>query len=167
MAKSPKFKSLWPCPVYVATFADGTTQRMSFASPASKPLDFERGRRLLAWACAQEQPVYEPVEAYGRVTYEPRHADGRTWNTGASFGLAEPRTDMIAGFVDYDGQRHDDPFFAPSNVVPMAPKKRASKAAADLEKAVAIIAALEAQFGACFPAECAEAMEFLLNREAA
>lgn len=52
MAKE-KFKSMWPYPVYVATFADGTTQRMSFASPAGKPIDFDRGRRLLAWACAQ------------------------------------------------------------------------------------------------------------------
>lgn len=43
------YKGMWPAPVYVATFADGTVGRHSFYSQAGKPLDFERGRNGACW----------------------------------------------------------------------------------------------------------------------
>lgn len=58
-------RSYWPAPVYCATFADGTTGRMSFWSEEGKPFDFARGRRLLAWAYGK------PVLA-GAVEYDGR-----------------------------------------------------------------------------------------------
>jgi hypothetical protein len=122
---------------------------MSFSSPAGKPIDFARGRRLLAWACAQERTEPDPSKQWFEA-----------------YRMFPAREDLIAGYVEHDGKRLDDPHFAASNVVAL-PKHRQSKAAADLEKAVAIIAALEAQFGAAFPVECAEATEFLLGRAAA
>lgn len=41
-------KGLMPGPVYEATLKDGTTVRMSFYSESGKPIDFSRGRRLVA-----------------------------------------------------------------------------------------------------------------------
>jgi hypothetical protein len=38
---------MWPPPVYVAQFWDGTERRMSFWSPAGKLVDEERGKRLV------------------------------------------------------------------------------------------------------------------------
>lgn len=45
-----KFKGMLPAPVYEATFADGTTGRISFWSERGKPLDYAAGRRTAA-AC--------------------------------------------------------------------------------------------------------------------
>ncbi len=39
---------IYPAPVYVATFADGRTTRMSFWNRMGKPWDVERGRVLCA-----------------------------------------------------------------------------------------------------------------------
>ncbi len=39
---------IYPAPVYVATFADGQTIRMSFWNRIGKPWDVERGRALCA-----------------------------------------------------------------------------------------------------------------------
>ena len=39
-------KGIYPVPVYVATFADGRTVRMSFWNKVGKPWDAERGRAL-------------------------------------------------------------------------------------------------------------------------
>ena len=39
-------KGIYPPPVYVATFADGRTVRMTFWNKVGKPWDAERGRRL-------------------------------------------------------------------------------------------------------------------------
>jgi hypothetical protein len=41
-------QSVYPFPVYVATFADNTVGRISFATPQGKPYDFARGRRVAA-----------------------------------------------------------------------------------------------------------------------
>jgi hypothetical protein len=41
-------RGVYPWPVYQATLPDGTTRRMSFWSDGRKPLDFDRGRRLIA-----------------------------------------------------------------------------------------------------------------------
>ena len=41
-------KSVYPAPVYVATFADLTTVRMSFWNRIGKPWDVDRGRALCA-----------------------------------------------------------------------------------------------------------------------
>ena len=39
-------KGVYPAPIYVATFADGATIRMSFWNRVGKPWDIERGRAL-------------------------------------------------------------------------------------------------------------------------
>lgn len=39
-------RRIYPAPVYVATFADGATVRMSFWNRVGKPWDVERGRML-------------------------------------------------------------------------------------------------------------------------
>lgn len=46
---------IWPAPVYVAKFSDGTECRMSFWSTAGKAFDFERGRKLCAQAIGNER----------------------------------------------------------------------------------------------------------------
>lgn len=55
MAK--RFNSVWPPPVYVAQFADGSTMRMSFATPLGKPIDYARGRRLCCGIRGRETAV--------------------------------------------------------------------------------------------------------------
>ena len=48
-------KGMWPSPVYVAEFDDGTVGRASFWSPAGKPFDFAAGRRGLATIYARPE----------------------------------------------------------------------------------------------------------------
>lgn len=55
-------KGLMPGPVYEATLEDGTTARMSFYSESGKPIDFNRGRRLVA------QCYGRPRDELGYVT---------------------------------------------------------------------------------------------------
>jgi hypothetical protein len=59
-----KFTSVWPAPVYVATFADGATIRLSFATKLGKPLDYERGRNLCCSIRAREmRPAWRDLPA--------------------------------------------------------------------------------------------------------
>lgn len=54
-------KGIWPPPVYVATFADGSTVRMSYHSRAGKALDFARGRQLCCQVIANERERNTPL----------------------------------------------------------------------------------------------------------
>src|SRR5271165_4756338 len=158
--------SVYPFPVYVATFADGTVARMSFWNKAGKPWDFASGRRLLAWAvgagrdraaaaeyaatCVSTGIGVCPPEAWfaslqGRRflrSVAARLLDDIVPELGGKLAtwfrerLGWPvAEDMIAGHVEHDGKRFDDPEFAPapSNVVAL-PKRRAT--AAELQKAL-------------------------------
>ncbi len=62
MAK--RFSSIWPPPVYCAQFADGSTMRMSFATPAGKPIDYARGRHLCCAIRGREVAPYNYVAGY-------------------------------------------------------------------------------------------------------
>lgn len=101
-------------PVYEAHFTDGTMLRMSFWSAKGKPLDIERGRRVIALAIKplptvvrlcpvrmSEQPdpykvtMLEPVEVVTGRAYrrKPTANEGKT---------------VARGFVELDGQRWAD-----------------------------------------------------------
>jgi hypothetical protein len=87
--------SRYPFPVYVATFPNDETARLSFWSPQGKPFDFERGRRAVA-ACWSR-----PEGARGfATTYPPRP--------------------IIDGHVEWNGERHDDPYFHAVVALPKA-----------------------------------------------
>lgn len=102
-------RSLWPCPVYVARFSDGTECRMSFWSDAKKPLDFDRGRRGCCQAIGNERG-----RAVGTIP-GTRYA--------ACYQHYAPATDIEYGEVEYGGEVMVDPFFAaPAPVVPLRPK---------------------------------------------
>jgi len=60
-------KAMYPQPVYVAHFIDGTAKRMSFYSPADKPLDTERGRAVALSVAFGKQFIAGHVEIEGRI----------------------------------------------------------------------------------------------------
>lgn len=153
-----KSNSIWPCPVYVAKFADGTDIRMSFSSPRGKPYDFDRGRRLVCQVIGNERRRKELLSGIGRLP--------TAWYDSPYLALGTPpATDIVVAHVEHDGKLVEDPFFSRSNVVSLP--KRQSKAAADLAIAMRLLAKLEDAFGSAFPEELAEAQEFLIDRNAA
>jgi hypothetical protein len=75
MAK--KFNSIWPPPVYVGMFSNGETVRMSFSTRAGKPLDFERGRRIVCWIKRDQRvPLPPNCRAILDGQRAPSEADG-------------------------------------------------------------------------------------------
>ncbi len=86
---------IYPAPVYVATFPDGKTVRMSFWSRAGKPLDYDRGRRLCEhW--------------HDTIAGEPGLP---SWATAGHVEV----NDAFAG---------RDPFFIPHEVPPKTPARK-------------------------------------------
>jgi hypothetical protein len=117
-----KYKGIWPAPIYVARFADGTEQRASFFSAANKPIDFAVGRRM---ACHYARP-WEAIE-YETVKWsrEPQATRASLDASLARYYSMPPRADLVAGHVEIDGSRIDDPHFAPAPAaVVQLPKRR-------------------------------------------
>jgi hypothetical protein len=120
MAKS----SLYPFPVYVATLANGETARLSFFSPQGKPFDFARGRAAVkaCWSRPEGAPCIG--------TYPPAV--------------------VIDGHVEWNGARHDDPYFnaaatvaktAKTNWRELAARARVALAAGDATAALELLKA--------------------------
>lgn len=93
-------QSLYPYPVYVAQFADGSTGRLSFWSDTKHPgeFDFARGRKAAAICYAR--PDGAPVattnsmcRGYAPISYPPR--------------------ELADGWVEWRGEKHPDPHFLP------------------------------------------------------
>ena len=101
---SRKLNSIWPLPVYVATFANGDCVRYSFGSPVNKPLDFARGRRI---ACHM-------ARNWDVVIGETGH-----WTSSHPYYSTAPRADIIAGSVEIDGAQTRDPYFDAPSVPPL------------------------------------------------
>lgn len=89
----------YPLAVYVATFADGETARLSVGARKGK-VDFDRARRLVAH-------LWREIDLSDASVY---------WS-------APPRADIVAGHVEHDGKIIADPHFAPANVVEL-PRRR-------------------------------------------
>ena len=98
----------YPLAVYVATFANGETARLSVGARKGK-VDFDRARNMVAhmW-----RNWHNPTG--GLIDYN-------------SYFTMPPRTDMVAGHVEHEGDIVADPFFAPAldNVITL-PKRRRS-----------------------------------------
>lgn len=157
MTKSPKvqyapngcpLKAAWrgaamyPAPVYVATFADGTIGRHSFSNKAGAAIDFERGRAGAAWLWRDNtQPVVKR-SFKGRWENVYLYNDkGEQWNYDRDYFAVSPRADLIAGHVEVGGETIADPFFmVTAEVVTLRPAKPHASA---LDKLLAEIAALE------------------------
>lgn len=60
-ARGSKTKFIWPAPVYIATYRDGTEARMSFAAPVGKPIDLR--------AAHDQAARHLPVKTYGNPSY--------------------------------------------------------------------------------------------------
>lgn len=87
--------SVWPPPVYEGTFADGSVLRMSFHQKAGKPIDFARGRRLLA---ASGRTLRVPIKG---TKFNPR---------GQQFELKQyDPAPLISGVVCIGDETHIDP----------------------------------------------------------
>lgn len=109
-------RGIWPPPVYVARFSDGTECRMSIWSREGKPLDFERGRKVCCSAMG--------LEYAQRQIMCDAHSTGRraiNWHPDRFRQLCQPATDIMAGHFDQDGKITPDPFFMPE--APPARKK--------------------------------------------
>lgn len=122
-------KSIWPPPVYVATFSDGTECRMSIWSRQGKPLDFERGRKVCCSAIGGERAWKKDAASTKRERWEARQPDN------PALRFPPPATDIVAGHFDQDGEITPDPFFMPEAAAPV--RKRVSafdKLLASLDK---------------------------------
>lgn len=102
-------KSIWPPPVYVARFADGTECRMSIWSRQGRPLDFERGRKV----CCQAIGTERIFDARGKGVSKHAYHSWNGWSPDDMRRLCQPATDIVAGHFDQDGKITPDPFFMP------------------------------------------------------
>lgn len=122
------YKSIWPAPVYVGRFADGETVRLSFHSRAGKPLDFNRGRRIVSAVIGNErgrEAAMRDLAAQLRTvdaTYGPICPDWAYYQPRHMLAHYAP-ADLASGFVDWDGVAYPDPHFAPAAVEPAAKAK--------------------------------------------
>lgn len=85
IARAKIARGIWPAPVYEARMSDGELIRMSFFSPLGKPVELERGRRLILSCVPQKAPAWRrPVERGGlpwksaTIVYGAVHIDGKT-----------------------------------------------------------------------------------------
>ena len=111
-------KGIWPPPVYVAEFDDGTVGRVSFHTPAGKPFDFEAGRRSAATIFSRPE-----------IAYQFKGSDNHQALCRSFFETYPPRV-VVDGWVEHDvpGQpwvRVRDPHFEPQ-AEPVAKLKRPS-----------------------------------------
>jgi hypothetical protein len=133
---SRKFNTIWPLPVYVATFADGEMVRLSFGSPQKKPLDFERGRRMVCHA-ARNGVFPARVERHEKWGYVmARYNEDGSIYREAQYYEVPSRADIVAGHVEVGGQSFPDPHFAPA-AAPVLVVARARKSA--YERALALL----------------------------
>ena len=63
---------IYPYPVYVAVFADGSEQRMGFWSKRGKAFDFDRGRRICEFVGRRGAVVDGYVEQDQTLTHDPK-----------------------------------------------------------------------------------------------
>lgn len=110
-------RGIWPPPVYVARFADGTECRMSIWSREGEPLDFERGRKVCCSAVGTERVF----DARGKGVSKHAYHSWSGWHPNDMRRLCQPATDLISGHFDQDGKITPDPFFMPE--APPARKK--------------------------------------------
>jgi len=82
-------RGIYPAPVYVAEFGDGTMGRASFWSPEGKPIDFERGRRVVATLYSR------PDHGHWSRTYPPCVVR-RGWVEHPSVGKVEHTPAAVA-----------------------------------------------------------------------
>lgn len=114
----------YPLAVYVATFADGETARLSVGAKKGK-VDFALARAMVAHMWREGALPHHSEKPEGRYTYpEPKNADGSPYRIEQYWQVPD-RTDIVAGHVEHDGRVIPDPFFAPAdNVVPLPVKRR-------------------------------------------
>lgn len=105
---SKTYKGAWPPPVYVGTFANGDVGRASFSSPYGKPLDFAAGRRMVCHLYRDWLHLkFEERTKMQCATYASIAASIERYHT------LPPRTDLVSGYVEFDGQTFPDMFDAP------------------------------------------------------
>lgn len=105
---------MWPPPVYVAEFDDGTVGRASFWSPAGKPFDFESGRRALAQLFARPEDESgladkdgNPIKIDLAIAREPD-----VWFHKC--GSYDWRTDTVWGGCGTEWRSHDKEWGCPN-----------------------------------------------------
>jgi hypothetical protein len=102
---------IWPPPTYIATFDDNTVGRISFWSPAGKPVNAANGRRAAGAVFARPDAP---------LTEEGPHAQ-KLANAASFFGTYPPRP-IVDGYVDHNGTVTRDPHFAPETAALAAPR---------------------------------------------
>lgn len=124
-------KSRWPMPVYIATLASGETARISFWSPADKPLDIARGRAVAAQQCGiTPWPRTRARDGNGQWLHDDNGRPVLVARIDLSLPL--PRVipaRIVAGEVEYDGELYGDTMTDNASVWPAGelpkPKKPA------------------------------------------
>lgn len=111
----------YPLAVYVATFADGETARLSVGARKGK-VDFDRARRLVAHLWREGALPHHSTEPDKWGFSRPLNADDSPYHVSQYWSVPD-RTDIVAGHVEHDGKIIADPHFAPANVVEL-PRRR-------------------------------------------
>lgn len=112
----------YPLAVYVATFANGETARLSVGARKGK-VDFDRARAMVAHAWREGAVPHHSSEPnrYGAIS--PLNADDTPYRI-AQYWSVPDRADIVAGHVEHDGRVIADPHFAPAPAVLQLPKRR-------------------------------------------
>lgn len=133
-------QSLYPFPVYVATLADGSIKRMSFWTLQGKPMDFARGRRLCAWTgrgpdVARFCKAGEGTVVNGKIsgtytTWDQEHPDAVPVTWLGIDKVTAPHATVIAGHVEWNDERFEDPAFQVATVTEIATARKPTAKAA-------------------------------------
>ncbi len=134
-------KCIWPAPVYVGTFEDGSQCRMSFWSKEGKPLDIARGRRIVASTRAQDRMRwhFDQEEADRPLSHEEQQARARRYYEPAPRGWSlqpQAAARLVSGFVELQGERVeiDDMSEKPAAKPKAPPARKVAAVLADLLK---------------------------------
>lgn len=112
----------YPLAVYVATFANGETARLSVGARKGK-VDFDRARGMVAHMWREGALPHHGTEPDRWGNGKPLNADDTPYRV-EQYWSVPARTDIVAGHVEHDGRVIADPFFAPPAAVVQLPKRR-------------------------------------------
>jgi hypothetical protein len=113
----------YPLAVYVATFANGETARLSVGARKGK-VDFDRARRMVAHMWREGALPHHGTAPDRWGNSNPLNADDTPYRVEQYWSVPD-RTDIVAGHIEHNGRVIADPVFARSaSIVELAKRRK-------------------------------------------